>query len=431
MESAITTSAGRLAPDGLLYGVVPPCWRARALHLLTQRGLVVEGTYLHFRQASSTHYVLPIDAAIARRLCKTLPAKRLKLLSALLLSVLPGAPAVASRCASKVGWLLRRPAARRSFEWISPGPARLDASRVVIRYKPMGDRVNAVLSAFSSPGAELSDIVKVPLTATASVDRRREAETLTTCRPAASQAGARVPTVDVIETRDGRSALRFGVVAGEPAGIVLTLRPDRLSSIVREIARWLGRWNALTGRAASADKPRLQRHLLQPARLLARDLDGGSAYLEWLEQQCALVRDAPLPYVAAHNDLTMSNVLVLKGDPTLGVLDWETARDDGLPLTDLFYAIADARAVSRGDRDRTRSLIEAFDSESVFGRWVDRLADDCAGSVGISGRLTRLLKHACALEHAIDERSRAERGSGPFLALVQSLAQRNAAQLRP
>ena len=49
---------------------------------------------------------------------------------------------------------------------------------------------------------------------------------------------------------------------------------------------------------------------------------------------------------AAHNDLTMANVLTSREG--IGILDWEAAVADGLPMTDLWYALADA--VSRAGR---------------------------------------------------------------------------------
>ena len=66
----------------------------------------------------------------------------------------------------------------------------------------------------------------------------------------------------------------------------------------------------------------------------------------------------PLPTVAAHGDLTMSNVLLGEGAP--GVVDWEASTATGVPLRDLLYAAVDATAAADGYRDRLAPSSAAF-----------------------------------------------------------------------
>src|SRR5690606_23163251 len=61
----------------------------------------------------------------------------------------------------------------------------------------------------------------------------------------------------------------------------------------------------------------------------------------------ATLRSSALPPVFEHGDLGHPNLVVL-ADGGIGVLDWETARRDGLPLHDLVFflgyvALATAR----------------------------------------------------------------------------------------
>jgi thiamine kinase-like enzyme len=65
-------------------------------------------------------------------------------------------------------------------------------------------------------------------------------------------------------------------------------------------------------------------------RELAHDLEGGRVVI-----------------TAAHNDLTMANVLTSREG--IGILDWEAAVADGLPMTDLWYALG--RGVPRRPHD--------------------------------------------------------------------------------
>jgi aminoglycoside phosphotransferase (APT) family kinase protein len=141
-----------------------------------------------------------------------------------------------------------------------------------------------------------------------------------------------------------------------------------------------------------------------------------------LEQRCARIEGAHLPLVASHNDLTMSNLLLLSGRPQLGVLDWEAARDDGLPLLDLFYAAASARRSVRPPREAAQSLIEAFNRGSRFGRGVADIAARTSKSLELSPDIVDLLAHACAVQHAVDEEQQGTRASQPFMELVQWLA---------
>jgi aminoglycoside phosphotransferase (APT) family kinase protein len=276
-----------------------------------------------------------------------------------------------------------------------------------------------VVSAFSSQGVSIA-VVKFPLTRTAVLERQHEAVMRSRLRAAASRAGAVVPTGDY--RQHGRPALHLSVLAGEPAVHALRFTPNQLGTVVREVGEWLEQWHVLTARPARATAGRLAREILEPAGALAHRLADGAAYVTWLEQRCARIEGAPLPLVASHNDLTMSNLLLLSGHPRLGVLDWEAARDDGLPLLDLFYAAASARRSVRPRREGARSLIEAFDRGSPFGRSVADIAARTSERLELPPDIVELLAHACAVQHAVDEEHRGARASQPFMELVQWMA---------
>jgi aminoglycoside phosphotransferase (APT) family kinase protein len=92
----------------------------------------------------------------------------------------------------------------------------------------------------------------------------------------------------------------------------------------------------------------------------------------------------PLPAVFEHGDLSHPNLLV-HSDGGLGVLDWELARPDGMPLHDLSFFLGYVALATFGDRgdpytglervlaDRTWGAVPALHAEAArFG--IDRAA---------------------------------------------------------
>jgi hypothetical protein len=122
----------------------------------------------------------------------------------------------------------------------------------------------------------------------------------------------------------------------------------------------------------------------------------------------------------------MANVLLGDGVP-IGVVDWEMAREDGLPLVDLVYAIADAAAA----RERYTARPEAFDE--MFGAQPATLATRLVGrqteDLNLEPRLIRVCFHACWLHHAANE-ARVSPGGGPFLAILERVARAPSAVAR-
>jgi aminoglycoside phosphotransferase (APT) family kinase protein len=227
--------------------------------------------------------------------------------------------------------------------------------------------------------------------------------------------------VTLAPLRTGLTALRLEVIAGQPAANLLSRRPARLLDVLEQLADWLQRWGVRTRRPARADSQRLAVTILAPASALAPTFDIGGRYLTWLHERCEAVLGDSLPLVAVHNDLSMVNVL-LDGSRTPGIVDWERASSSGLPLTDYFYAAADALAATRAYRHRPEALQISFDPSTDYGRVVDKLARRLAEAFGLSVAVTELLRHATLLHHAANEQARSRTESRPFGEAVQWLA---------
>ena len=130
----------------------------------------------------------------------------------------------------------------------------------------------------------------------------------------------------------------------------------------------------------------------------------------------------PIPFVAAHNDLTMANLLQDRKEG-LGVLDWETASETGLPLTDLYYALVDAVVATDGNSDRLAAFESCFSPGGEHRALLSQLQQRIIAGIGFPGELSFLCLHACWLQHAVNESNVAAASDArPFLQIVQWLA---------
>jgi hypothetical protein len=165
----------------------------------------------------------------------------------------------------------------------------------------------------------------------------------------------------------------------------------------------------------------LEKFLLQPARSLAPDLQSGDAYFEHLERRCALVIGLPFPFVAAHNDLTLANIL-RNGSRGLGIVDWEAANPMHFPLVDLLYIYVDAVNILPGFDGRFRAFQSCFQpSSSHFAILRDRIRRSMK-AIALPDECFDLCVHACWLHHAANE-ARTQYGAvRPFLQIAQWLA---------
>jgi hypothetical protein len=169
------------------------------------------------------------------------------------------------------------------------------------------------------------------------------------------------------------------------------------------------------------DRTLLDQEILDPAALLAPFLERGREYHNWLTERCAAVAGAPTTLVATHNDLTMWNVL-LDEQERLGVLDWEAAREGGLPLVDFFYAMADAVAATQSYVDRPKAFEACFSPGGIYAHAVARLLRRLRHVINISDAMAELCFHACWLHHAANEyRSNGSYDPRPFFKIVQWL----------
>jgi hypothetical protein len=283
-----------------------------------------------------------------------------------------------------------------------------------------------VLHRFAAGGRAPDAAVKVVLRSPVGDARPVDADRLAQLGRAAAEAGARVPRAAVAHTRGGYAAVFETRVPGRPASMLVAESPERSHELVERIAAWLDRWGRGTAHALPVDPAWLEREVLGPSVELAPHLAASGAYHAWLAALGGSLVGAPLPRVAVHGDLTTANVLV-DADGTIGVVDWEAARAGGMPLTDLFYAVADVASASRRHADRVGAFVACFGGGGgTLAPAASRLAARLAAGLALPDGAVTLAFHACWLGHAANEVRVAAPGvAGPFLEIARWLAARH------
>jgi hypothetical protein len=257
----------------------------------------------------------------------------------------------------------------------------------------------AVKTAFDGPGRERL---------------RRERQALEELGPGAAGAGAAVP----VPQPTAPHLLATRVIGGRPADGVLAREPERLESLVRSVANWLLRWNCATLSTVAATTTLLDDVLVGPVDRAVRAGLATPEYAQALQALARRLEDRPLVVTAAHNDLTMANVM--DAGEAIGILDWEEAVPADLPLRDLWYALADALARAR--RLTHAAAVEALvRSRSDAPPALAQAPGLHAAALGLSQDQAALAFHACWLGHACNELDR-RRSDGPFAAVVGHIA---------
>lgn len=159
-----------------------------------------------------------------------------------------------------------------------------------------------------------------------------------------------VPRPLELSRRCGRVALAETRVDGRP------LTGNVPPSLAEQVTRW-----AATLAGASTPQPRAswwERLVEKPLRLFEQEYRAVVTPATLARARELLAQLPDLPLVVEHRDLSPWNVVV-DDDGSLGVLDWESSVEDGLPLLDVLYFVAYAGLEDGGAAclDLYRSLL--------------------------------------------------------------------------
>jgi hypothetical protein len=393
-REAVAAARAALAPGGsvlLLGGGAGSAYRT-----FGGAGLRPVATLLHAPDVERSRYVVPVGT-LAGRFARSggIPVSALK---QRLAAAFLRAPLLARLVPSST--LLRQPGSLAVGRWLFD----LDGSRPGSVLVASGGPRGGSRLAYRFPlGAEAPDAV-----AKVSPRAGDELRTLSRIASAAGRAGACVPR-----------PLASG--AGRSVATLLAEGRLRAGAVQTGVARWLQAWGSATLRRRPLREQDLGSHLLAKAELLPLGPER-ERYQTYLRSLCARAAGAACPFVAAHRDLTAAN-LVVDANGSLGVVDWEEAVEESLPLADFLYLAADAVAAERGYADRVEAFRACFSPEGRAAAAVAALRRQLAGSLDLPRLVQEVCFHACWLHHAANEAARsAGSADGPFVAIVKTIA---------
>lgn len=404
-------------PDSIVYVHVPVAFRSRVLHRLQQAGLLVD-FFINLPSWEDTRYLVSLDYAAAKyALSFLIPTRRWKrklLLGALHLP----------RGRTLLGWILpgasliAHPGRARPFlDWVhyldSEEP-RLERAIVSLSLR---ERQGSIVIHGLSTGTSPANVTKLSWNHEGASRTATEGERLVEQGPSAHRAGARVPDVRVTQQIGDVSVLVESVISGRPAAAILAAHPRRLAPILGQVVDWLIAWNRLTKAERYVGGSEIEQWVRAWVHDISFTLADSSDYLRWISLRCGEIT-APVPLVATHNDLTTWNVLVDERDG-LGIVDWQEARPDGLPLVDFFYVLVDAVTAARLAVDRLSAFQQCFAPTGVYRELTRQLLARLRQDVDVPIDAIDLCLHVCFLGHAANERKQTTGGrSQPFYDLA-------------
>jgi hypothetical protein len=419
----LTDSAARLARDGFAYAIAPPGRRGAVRSTLLRAGLGATDAVVHVPDVRTARYLVPLDRRAGSYAFSELVAawpQRGRLIHA---CVRTGAGrALLGRVLEPVGFLARRPDARAPYAWLARGFTPTPHAVLTVR-RGRGSEDRLALIVFSADGDQPLRVVKI---ADSKLELQAEASVLDVLGESASAAGAEVPRVVASAEVDRRFVVAYTPLAGTSAAAVLSARPHAVSSVLDRVAAWLERWHLETHAWAEPVQPVLEQQVVAPLRVLEQHVP--VAYRDRLIARCNSLAGARLPVVAAHNDLTMFNVLIGPGGQ-LGIVDWESACAQALPLTDLAYAVVDGVAGAARYRDRVAAFDEVFGPTGRYRDRARRLTNSVAARLELAEDVSELAFHAAWLSHAANEVEESGSGSpGPFVQILHRLVEMSTSQ---
>jgi hypothetical protein len=414
LARSIELAAERLSNEGLVWIIVPGRLRRSAERAAKRSGLAILESVLTVPPWPGAAHLIPIahctllDAGV-RHLGLSPAVSR----CAALLAQVSAGMRLLRRTARGCALLAAHASSPEPLSWLG----QLDGRGVATATVSFGHRTDAPVATVLrfARGASAPDLaVKTAFDGPGRERLRRERQALEELGPDAAGAGAAVP----VPQPTAPHLLATRVIGGRPAEAVLAREPERLESLARSVANWLLRWNCATSSTVVATTTLLDDVLVGPAD---RAVGAGLAtpdYAQALRALAQRLEGRPLVVTAGHNDLTMANVM--DAGEAIGILDWEEAVPAGLPLRDLWYALADALACAH------RLTHAAAVDELVRSRYVapPALAQAPAvhaAALGLSQDQAALGFHACWLHHAGNELDR-RRSDGPFAAVVGHIA---------
>jgi hypothetical protein len=405
-HDAATVAASRLSRAGIAY--VVPAGARRLRRALATAGLPLAATLLHVPNVAVPRYLVPVGTAAERwALAGGIAMRRGKRFLAVSLGS-RGRTAIAP-----TGAVHRRDPGMPLAGWLHhlDGEKRPPGGMVVAL--PHGATGGAIVFRFPTGRREPDAVAKLTPGA------RAEHEALRRIAPHAGDAGARVPVALASDQVGTTPFVLESAVGGRRAADLVASGSVEPTELQGRLADWLEAWHLSAARPRPIGQDDVDRFLLGPASRAAV----GVGHLELLRELGSRAVGRSCPFVPAHGDLTLANVLVADSE-ALGVVDWEHASEESLPLMDLLYAGVDAVAARRKYADRPGAFRACFDAENRGASALEGLRSSAARALDLDEVVQTFCFHACWLHHAANETDRSAGSTrGPFSTILDTIAQ--------
>jgi hypothetical protein len=257
--------------------------------------------------------------------------------------------------------------------------------------------INKVVGLPFTTGLDPLAAVKIARVPEAEPGLEREAEVLRLLEVERPDV-AGIPRLITPGRRSGRLALAETHIRGRP--LMEQLTPATFEEHASRITRWL---IELARRGPA--RPRAEwwpRLVGGPLAELERNF-GAALEAGWMDQVRARLEGlSDLPLVCEHRDCAPWNIL-LQGDGTPALLDWESAEPSGLPGADLAYFLANSafvldRALESG---RTReSYGRLLDPSTAGGRVAAACEEEYCAGTGIDRDELARVRLLCWIVHS-------------------------------
>jgi hypothetical protein len=233
---------------------------------------------------------------------------------------------------------------------------------------------------------------------------RRDERGLSLANEAGGSAAAHAPRFVGRFTIDGHHASLETAAVGERLSTLLPRRTAAARTAFADIATWTESVGRETAGEGGEELARLAREVV-PRWNVARDV---------------LQAVRTVPGVLQHNDLGTWNV-VAEAPGRFTVLDWESARDNGLPLWDLLYFAVDG--LGQLDRaatfeERTRYAVQLLRGDVASSPELFELVQRYVRALRLAPEAVGPLATLCWLHHGLSHRARAEAGGSSDPAAV-------------
>jgi aminoglycoside phosphotransferase (APT) family kinase protein len=234
-------------------------------------------------------------------------------------------------------------------------------------------------------------VVKMPRLHDDAEGIAREAAVLTALREACPNAAEVAPRV--VAFADGDRPLLIETALAGPLVTPARVRAAP-SRCIDTVVGWL---IALSVNGRDGGEPPYQRLLREPLTFLAESFPPDAPERELVARTLELVeplRGGEVPRTFEHGDLSHPNLIRLEGG-RVGVVDWELAEEEGLPLHDLAFFLAYATFALRRPRTVEEHVAAFHDAFFGSGGWARTRVMAYAEELGLDGPVLTPLFVAC------------------------------------